>query len=126
MSTIPFSTTKGPESRGIWLIFVAAVVGLLISLVFYYTPNGSVAHSWGALLVVVSTALMLLAALSIALANMPRWLAVLLQALIFLDIIGTGVAAYFLETYILLALMVVALMGWIFRKTSDSPAAPLP
>jgi hypothetical protein len=38
-----------------------------------------------------------------------------------LDILGTGVCAYFLETYALLVFTVIALIGWIVHLASDSP-----
>lgn len=102
------------------VIAIAAVVSLVLSLIAYFTPHGAVADSWGALLVVVSSGLLLIAALLIALAQMPVRLVVLFQVLIILDILGTGVCAYFLETYVLLALMVIALIGWALQPLSRS------
>jgi hypothetical protein len=119
MSANALAETAKPDSR-IWLIAIPAGIGLVLSLIAYLTPHGAVAHSWGAVLVVVATALLLVASLLIALAEMPHWFVVLLEVLIILDIVGTGVAAYFLETYILLAFMVIALIGWIFHLASAS------
>jgi hypothetical protein len=119
MSANALAETAKPDSR-IWLIAIPAGIGLVLSLIAYLTPHGAVAHSWGAVLVVVATALRLVASLLLALAEMPHWFVVLLEVLIILDIVGTGVAAYFLETYILLAFMVIALIGWIFHLASAS------
>lgn len=119
MSANALAETAKPDSR-IWLIAIPAGIGLVLSLIAYLTPHGAVAHSWGAVLVVVATALLLVASLLLALAEMPHWFVVLLEVLIILDIVGTGVAAYFLETYILLAFMVIALIGWIFHLASAS------
>jgi len=119
MSANALAETAKPDSR-IWLIAIPAGIGLVLSLIAYLTPHGAVAHSWGAVLVVVATALLLVASLLIALAEMPHWFVVLLEVLIILDIVGTGGAAYFLETYILLAFMVIALTGWIFHLASAS------
>lgn len=119
MSANALAETAKPDSR-IWLIAIPAGIGLVLSLIAYLTPHGAVAHSWGAVLVVVATALLLVASLLIALAEMPHWFVVLLEVLIILDIVGTGGAAYFLETYILLAFMVIALIGWIFHLASAS------
>lgn len=119
MSANALAETAKPDSR-IWLIAIPAGIGLVLSLIAYLTPHGAVAHSWGAVLVVVATALLLVASLLLALAEMPHWFVVLLEVLIILDIVGTGGAAYFLETYILLAFMVIALIGWIFHLASAS------
>ena len=119
MSANALAETAKPDSR-IWLIAIPSGIGLVLSLIAYLTPHGAVAHSWGAVLVVVATALLLVASLLIALAEMPHWFVVLLEVLIILDIVGTGGAAYFLETYILLAFMVIALTGWIFHLASAS------
>lgn len=119
MSANALAETAKPDSR-IWLIAIPAGIGLVLSLIAYLTPHGAVAHSWGAVLVVVATALLLVVSLLIALAEMPHWFVVLLEVLIILDIVGTGGAAYFLETYILLAFMVIALIGWIFHLASAS------
>jgi hypothetical protein len=58
--------------------------------------------------------LMLLAAL--ALTRLARGaVAVTLSLLILLDIIGTAVAGYFLESMVLMAAMALALVGWLLR-----------
>jgi hypothetical protein len=93
----------------------AAAVAFIVIVTDYFVPHGTIAHSWGALLVVVSTGLMLFAALFIGLTALPRWLAVLFEILLILDVLGTGLCAYFLEADIVLALMVVALLGWIVQ-----------
>ena len=120
MSSNALPKTERSLNYRTWLIAFPAGIGLILSLIAYLTPRGAVAHSWGAVLVVVATALLFVALLLIALTEIPRWFVVLLEVLIVLDIIGTGVAAYFLETYLLLALMVIALIGWIFHLASVS------
>jgi hypothetical protein len=117
VSTAPETRTAAPY--GIWLVVLAAVLGLIVSLIAYFTPHGPIAQAGGALLVIISTALMLIAALLIALTDIPRWLVILFDVLIILDIIGTGVAAYFLEADILLVFMVIALIGWIVHLAFD-------
>lgn len=106
---------------GAWLIAVASIVGFIVSFIAYVTPHGPIAQSWGALVVLISTALMVVASLLIALAALPRWFLRLLEVLIVLDVLGTGVCAYFLEAYLLLALMVVALLGCILHFVGDTP-----
>jgi hypothetical protein len=71
------------------------------------------------LLVVVSTALMVAAAAALVFAkDMGASLRGTLLVLIALDIIGTGLAAWLLEAYWLIAAMVLALIGWIIHLTS--------
>jgi hypothetical protein len=107
--------------NGAWLIAIAAAVGFVITLINYFTPHGPIAQTWGALLVLVSTALMLVAALWIACGALPRWLLVLFDILIVIDVLGTGFCAYMLETQMLLACMVIALIGWIWHIAGDNP-----
>ena len=77
----------------------------------------------GALLVIVSSALMVFAAAALLLfPGMARGLRGTLVALIFLDIAGTGFAAYMLEATWLIAAMALALVGWIIRLTTARPA----
>jgi hypothetical protein len=100
---------------------VASAVGLIVSLIDYFTPHGAIAHDVGTLFVIVSTALMLMASLLLSLTAMPRWLIVLFQVLVILDVLGTGFCAYMLEAPILLAFMIVALIGWIVLIAYDRP-----
>ena len=61
----------------------------------------------------VSTLLLTLAAGIVVNRWAPGWLRGILEILIFLDFVGTGAAAYFLEDWILLGLMIVGLLAWI-------------
>jgi hypothetical protein len=110
-----------PSLNGARLIAIAAAVGFVICLVDYFTPHGTIAHQWGTLLVLVSTALMTWASCWIAFGSMPRWLLILFEVLILLGILGTAVCAYFLEAPALLVFMAIALVGWIWHLASDSP-----
>jgi hypothetical protein len=110
-----------PSLNGARLIAIAAAVGFVICLVDYFTPHGAIAHQWGTLLVLVSTALMLWASSWIGFGTMPRRLLTLFRVLIILDILGTAVCAYFLESTTLLVCMVVALIGWIWHLAGGAP-----
>lgn len=90
-------------------------------MVDYFTPHGTIAHQWGTLLVLLSTALMVFASVWIAFGTLPHWLLVLFEVLIILDVIATGLCAYFLEAPALLVFMVIALIGWIWHLASDRP-----
>ena len=113
--------TVPPSLSGARLIAIAAAIGLVICLVDYFTPHGTIAHQWGTLLVLIATALMLGASCWIAFGTMPHWLLVLFEVLIILDILGTGFCAYFLEAWLLLLVMIVALIGWVWHLAGDRP-----
>jgi hypothetical protein len=110
-----------PTLNGARLIAAAAAVGFVILLFDYFMPHGTIAHQWGTLLVLVSTALMLGASCWIGFGRLPRWLLILFEVLIVIDILGTAACAYFLETPALLVLMVIALIGWIWHLANDLP-----
>jgi hypothetical protein len=108
---------------------MTAVLGLsllaLIDSLFEYFWTGNGIHGTeGALLVVVSTLLLLLAAGIVVNRWGPGWMRITLEVLIALDFLGTAAAAYLLEAWILLTLIVLGSLAWlahVFRR----PAAPL-
>ena len=103
-----------PVWRGLrWLLFAAAALGLAISVFDYFWPDNGIHGSLGVLIVIGSTALMAIAAAAIASGLARGWLRAILAALILLDILGTGFAAYMLEAEILFGLMVLALIVWL-------------
>lgn len=92
---------------------VIAFIAFLDAAFEYLWPGNGIHGTEGALLVVISTLLMAAAAALIAARAARGWLRVLLDVLIFIDIWGTGVAAYFLENWILVVLSVVALAAFL-------------
>ncbi|HSV01780.1 MAG TPA: hypothetical protein VLI41_01115 [Phenylobacterium sp.] len=109
---------------GRWLMALAAAAGLVVSLVAYFNRGGGIAHTGGAALVIASTAILLVAALVLALAlAAPAWLRGLLLAGCLLDLLGTGLAAFFLHAWLLLALMIIGLVGWLLAMFADRAAA---
>lgn len=108
--------------RGAWLLAASAAAGLCLSLFNYFWPSTGIRGTPGALLVVVSTALVLGASLLMALVR-PKGLAlrVFLNVSTLLGVTGTGVAAYFLEAYVLVALMAVGLIGWFWHIVFGPP-----
>lgn len=106
------ATARERPGWGIWLLFVAAVIAFVVSLYDFFIAWG-INHTIGTGIVLVSTAIMAVAALVILVWRaMPASLRVLLLIGLALDLIGTGVAAYFLAAWLLLALMIVAAIGW--------------
>ena len=109
------------RSRSLWLVILgAAAAAFALLLTDYLMPHGAISQSRGTLLVVASTALMFGTVLLTGLVTLPRGLFLLLNFLIVLDIICTGIVTYFLEAYAVLALMLVALVGW-FVHPGPSP-----
>jgi quinoprotein glucose dehydrogenase len=99
---------------GNWLLFLGALVAFCLALFGYFWKGNGIHGTGGALLVVVSSGLALVGAfVLLQWRDTPRWLRVLVLVLMILDIVGTGVAAWFLETYWLLAFLALALLGWI-------------
>ena len=102
------------------LTAIAALVGAIVAGYAYLTPGSGVDNTAGALLVTGASILILLAALLLALAaGVPRWLRGLFLVLLFLGIVLTGIAGYFLELEIVVGATVVAFIGWIAAMTAN-------
>jgi hypothetical protein len=92
----------------------AAVLGCAVAVWNYLRAGTGVDHTAGALLVAVTTAVLIAVAAAVAVAGRaPRWLRAVLIAICLLDIAGTGLAAWFLHEWALLALMVLAAAAWV-------------
>ncbi len=103
-------------------VALLALLAFLDSLFNYFWTGNGIHGSEGALLVVVSTLLLTLAAGVIAWNRVRGWLRNLLEVLIVLDFLGTAAAAYLLEAWILLALVVLAFIAWIAHMVRPAPA----
>jgi quinoprotein glucose dehydrogenase len=86
---------------------VCAGLAFLVALAGYLLRGSGIDHSYGALLVVASTALLLGASFVLTLSPAARWLRWALLAAAALDVIGTAVAGWFLHAWLLLALMTI-------------------
>jgi quinoprotein glucose dehydrogenase len=105
--------------RAILLLLTFSAFGLALSIFnFFWTGNG-IHGSIGALIVIGSTALMALSTAAIAFGVVRGWVRIVLAALVFLDILGTGFAAYMLEADVLFGFMVVALVAWLVSAFAD-------
>jgi hypothetical protein len=109
--------------RAVWLLVVSAF-GLAASLAYYLAPEDGIDGSLGAALVIGTTALMLMACAAIVLGFARGAIKGVLAALILLDIIGTGFAAYMLEANGLIACMALALISWIYAVFAGDRRRP--
>jgi hypothetical protein len=111
------NTRVTSRDYGASLLAVSGAAGLGISLANDFSRSSTIGHTDGALLVTVSTGLILAAALVIVALSAffdsrPTWLRILLDILLVLGLVGTALAAYFLETNLLILFMAVGLIGW--------------
>jgi len=94
-------------------VVLFSVLGFLDAVFNYFWTGNGIHGSEGALLVVASTLLMAIAGWLIGARVVHGWLRTLLAVLLALDFIGTGLAAYLLEAWILLGLDVLAAIAWL-------------
>jgi hypothetical protein len=121
-----FQIAKYPGDMPIRLVALFALLALIDSLFNYFWTGNGIHGSEGALLVIVSTLLMTLAAGAFGSGWVRGCLKTVLEVLIVLDFLGTALAAYFLEAWILLALMVLGFIAWVIHLTRPSrPVASL-
>ena len=96
-----------------WLLLGGAVIGFPVAIYDFFIAWG-INHTIGSAIILGFTAILTAAVLAVAFwPAMPGWLWTLLAIGFALDIIGTGVVAYFLTSYWLLGFMMVAALGWI-------------
>ena len=108
--------TQDMKRGGDIALISGAAIGLALSLFNYFWPANGIHGTPGVLLVIVSTALIFAAAVVTAIDSTRRhWWTIVLNVLIPLGILGTGFAAYLLETDLLLVLMGLAAVGWLLR-----------
>ncbi len=113
--------TERHSTRGAWLIILASLIAIAICVYDYYTPETGLIGTGGVILVAGAAVLMLLAALTLALKpNRGRFLQGFLVVSILLDIIGSSVAGYFLESPVIMAAEALALIGWLVNVIGDA------
>ena len=118
------ATHTARRPHGLLLLALAAIAGTALSIWNYYEDIG-INHTDGVLVVLATTVIMWIAALIVAQArSMWAWLRGIILLLLLIDIFGTGVAGWFLETWLLLAFMAVALLGWVMHVLFGPGGAP--
>ncbi len=109
------------STRGAWLIILASLIVMAISVYDYYTPETGLIGTGGVVTTAVAGLLMLLASLTLALkARRGRFLQGFLVVSILLDILLSSVAGYFLESPVIMAAEAVALIGWLVNVIGDA------
>jgi len=113
--------TQRHSTRGAWLIILASLIAMAICVYDYYTPKTGLIGTGGVILVAFAALLMLLASLALALKpNRSGFLQGFLVVSILLDIIGSSVAGYFLESPVIMAAEALALLGWLMNVIGDA------
>jgi len=97
-------------------MLLAGLLGAAAAAYDYITPATGIDHTGGVILVLASCLLMGLAAIGVS-AIRSGMLTGILVFLIFLDILGTGTAAWFLESELVMAAMAIAAVGIVRRLT---------
>ena len=110
-----------PTDLAMTAVWGLSLLALIDSLFNYFWTGNGIHGSEGALLVIVSTLLLTLAGGIVLNRWGPGWLHVILEVLIVLDFLGTGLAAYLLEAWILLALIVLAFIAWLIHALRPAP-----
>ena len=110
---MPLMNIRNSGDIAIWLVALLALLAFLDSIFNYFWTGNGIHGTEGALLVVASTFLMGVAAVLIGNRWVGGWLRTLFEILLVLDFAGTAAAAYLLEAWILLILVVLAFVAWI-------------
>jgi hypothetical protein len=102
-------------------MILAALIVMAISVYDYYTPDTGLIGTGGVVLTGAAALLLLLSALVVAaVPNRPCFLQWFLVTAILLDIIGSSVAGYFLESPVIMAAEALALIGWLMNVIGDA------
>jgi len=98
--------------RGAHIIAATGLLGAIVSLVNYFAETSGIDGTGGALLVIITTLLILVLGW---LLRRPHGASALLSALCLILLLGTAFAAWLLNSPTLLALMAIGCVGWLLR-----------
>jgi hypothetical protein len=107
---------------GTGLMLLAGILGAAAGLYDFYTVTSGIDGSGGVQLVIAACLLMAFGALMVLLLG-RGFLAGIFLLLLLLDVIGTGIAGYFLESGLIMAAMALAALGWILHMNTRGRAA---
>ena len=113
--------TQNHSTRGAWLILLGSVITGAICLYDYYNAKTGLQGTGGVVLVALAAGLMFLAALTMAIkSRRGAFLQGFLVISIVLDIIGSSLAGYFLESPVIMAAQALCLLGWLMNVIGDA------
>ena len=107
--------------RGSGLMLLAGVLGAAAATYDYFTVATGIDGTGGVELVIASSLLMVFGALMVMVLGRGL-LAGIFLFLLLLDVIGTGVAGYFLESGIVMVAMAIAALGWLLLMSRGRDA----
>lgn len=101
---------------GASLLCAGALVGAVVSIANFLSPDSGIAGTPGAILVIVSTVILLSFGLIMRADRMrSRGWRIFIAASALFDIVGTAFAGHLLNSQVLVAMMMVALAGWLLN-----------
>ena len=110
-----------------WLLPLGALIALGAAIFDDFDPGNGIHGTGGVLLVIVSSAVMLILALALVRwRRSPGWVHGLLLVLLIIDIAGTGLASYLLEAWWVFGATVLALIGWLIDIPRDRALRAVP
>jgi uncharacterized membrane protein YhaH (DUF805 family) len=113
--------TESHSTRGAWLILLGSVITGAICIYDYNSIATGLQGTGGVVVVGIAAVLMFLSALTMATKpRRGRFLQSFLVIAILLDIIGSSIAGYFLESSVIMAAQALALLGWLLNVIADA------
>jgi hypothetical protein len=109
------------SDSGAWVITLSALIGCAVAIYNYHAADNGISGTPGAMLVIFSTLALVVAGFILGRDMGGRALHVILAILALLGILGTGFAAWLLESNTLIALMAICLLGWLVRLFRPRP-----
>jgi hypothetical protein len=109
------------SSLGAGLMVAAGALGAAAAIHDYYDAASGIDGTGGVELVIASCLLMIFGALLLMVLGRGLF-ARIFQLLLVLDVIGTGVAGYFLESGQIMSAMALAAIGWLLQFKADGRA----
>ena len=107
---------------GASLLCSGAILGTAVSIANYFSPDSGIAGTPGALLVIVSTVILLAFGLLMRSDVKRGWgFRVFITVSALFDIVGTAFAGYLLNSETLVVLMMVSLAGWLIHLFESRP-----
>ncbi len=100
-----------PRGYALIVLLFFSLAGLGFALYDLLAPASGTTGTAGAILVTVSTALMVIAAAVLMFVSLPKWLSWLFLVLLLIDAVATAASGYFLMSDYLVATMLGALVA---------------